>query len=427
MKVVHFSTTIDKRNGAGLAAYRLHRGLIRLGHDSTMFVAEIQGEPNDPSVTLFRPPRDLLSRARRRLRRLRKARGLARYRAARPAGYEGFSDDRNPYGAELVAQLPPCDIINIHVMVNFLDYRGFFAAAPGHAAVVRIMHDMNFFTGGCHYDAACGKHATRCGACPQLGSRKERDLSREIWQRKHVALSAVEPGRLHLVTPSRWLANEARRSALLRDFPITVIPNGSDTEVFRPRDRYLAREILRVPQDALAILFVAEPVTRHHKGFVLLAQALDCLEDVRNVLLISAGSGKPPLEVRVPHLRLGHVADERLLSLAYSAADVFVIPSLQDNCPQTVLEAMACGTPVIGFAVGGIPDMVRPGVTGLLVRPQDVTALSSAISELLRDPPTRMEMAANCRRIAVEEYAQEVQARRYVDLYGSILADRRPA
>ncbi len=420
MKVLHLSI-IDRRNGAALAAYRLHRGLLQLGLDSTMFVAEIRNELHDPTVTRFMPPMDLPSRVRRHLRRLRIARNFARYRTSRPSDYEGFSDDRSPHGTDLLSQLPACDVINIHVMFNFVDYRAFFTRVPRHTPVVRTLHDMNFFTGGCHYDAGCGKYTERCGACPQLGSRKEGDLSRQIWERKRTALSAVEPGRLHIVTPSRWLANEARRSTLLRNFPITVIPNASDTEIFRPRDRRVAREILGIPEDALAILFVAEPLGRHHKGFVLLAQALDGLDNLSNLLLVSVGSGAPPVEVRVPHLRLGYVSDDRLLSVVYSASDLFVIPSKQDNSPQTVLEAMACGTPVVGFAVGGIPDMVHTGVTGLLVQSQDVTALRMAILELLRDPATKMEMAANCRRIAVEEYALEVQARRYAALYKSIL------
>src|SRR5262249_48537570 len=140
-----------------------------------------------------------------------------------------------------------------------------------------------------------------------------------------------------------------------------------------------------------------------------------------NLFLVSVGRGQPPVEVQIPHLPLGYVASERLLPLIYSAADIFVIPSLHDNLPQTVLEATACGTPVVGFAVGGVPDMVRPSVTGLVVPAQDVGALRAAIRALLQDPARRAEMAANCRRIAVEEYALEVQARRYVELYEEIL------
>ncbi len=421
MKVVHLST-LANGNSAAVVAYRLHKGLLRLGHDSTMFVAESRSEVNDPTVKFFNPPADLVSRVRRRLRRLQITRSFARYRTFRPAGYEGFTDDRSPHGADLLAQLPPCDVINIHVMFRFVDYCTFFTAVPRHTPVVRTLHDMNFFTGGCHYDAGCGKYTERCGACPQLGSRKERDLSRQIWQRKHAALSTVELRRLHIVAPSRWLADEAKRSTLLRNFPITVIPNGTDTGVFRPRDRSTAREVLGVPQDASVVLFVAQPITRPTKGFALLAQGLNELRGPTNLLLLSAGSGMPPGMVHIPHIHLGHIGSTRLLSLVYSAADIFVIPSLQEAHGQTVLEAMACGIPVVGFAVGGIRDTIRPGVNGLLAPAEDVTALRAAICELLQDPARRWAMAANCRRIVVDEYSLEVQTQRYIKLYEAILA-----
>src|SRR5262249_15061866 len=231
-------------------------------------------------------------------------------------------------------------------------------------------------------------------------------------------------GRLYIVSPSRWLMNEAKRSSLLKNFPVVLIPHGVDTEVFRPRDRNFARDMLAISQDAFVVLFVAEPIDRPIKNFALLAQALEGMAGRPSLLLVSAGSGKPPVEVRVPYLNLGSLRNERLLSLAYSAADVFVLPSRQENFPLTALEAMACGTPVIGSAVGGVPDMVRPGITGILVPPQNVTALRTAICDMLQDPPRRAEMAANCRRIAVEEYSLDLQLRRHVELYQSILAGR---
>src|SRR5712692_8705912 len=414
MKVVHVGN-FDGGDGASIAAYRLHRGLLRLGHDSTMLVAEKRTE--DPAVQLFQPPRDLFRRLRRRWRRHRITRSLAHYRNSRPAGHELFSDDRTPYGGDLLAQLPAADVINVHTIRLFADYQAFFATVPRHTLVVRTLHDMNTFTGGCHTDEGCGRYTERCGACPQLGSRKEEDVSRQIWQRKHAALSSIGPDRLHIVAPSRWLAEAAKRSSLLQKFPITAIPFGLDTEDFRPRDQGLAREILGVPQDARVVLFVAEPITRRIKGFALLAQALNELDDVTNVFLITMGSGKPPVQVQIPHLQLGHIRSDRLRSLVYSAADVFVIPSIQENFPLTVLEALACGIPIIGFAVGGIPESVRPGITGLLVPPQDVAALRVAIRDFLQDPERRAQMAVDCRHIAVEEYALDVYVRHYVELY----------
>src|SRR4029453_10006378 len=137
-----------------------------------------------------------------------------------------------------------------------------------------------------------------------------RDLSRQIWRRKRAVLGAIAPGRLHLVAPSRWLANEAKRSSLLQKFPITVIPLALDTEVFCPRDRRGAREALGIPSDALVVLFVASLISHPLKGFARLGQGLNGLGDLPNLLLLSVGRGQPPVESQIPHMPLGHLGTE---------------------------------------------------------------------------------------------------------------------
>ncbi len=423
MRILQIHRT-DGGNGAANAAYRLHREFLRLGHDARLMVTMDQTQVEDRTVKPFEPPTDLLSKVRRRLRNMQIQRSFAPYRSTRPAGREAFSHDRTAHGADLLPQLPPCDVIQIHSMYMFADYQTFFATVPRHTPVVRMLHDMNIFTGGCHSNEWCPRFTERCGACPQLGSQDPEDLSHQIWQRKYAAHKAIPAGRLHVVTPSRWLAAEAQRSSLLQGIPISVIPHGVDTEVFCPRDRGFARDLLGIPRDANVVLFVAEPIDRRIKGFSVLAQALEGLRDLPNLLLVSVGSGKPPAEIRIPYFSTGMIRDERLLSLAYSAADIFAISSLQENFPLTVLEALACGTPVVGSAVGGIPEMVRPGLTGELVPAQDATALGAALRALLQDHPRRAAMAANCRRIATEEYSLKLQGQRYVDLFRMIVDAR---
>jgi glycosyltransferase involved in cell wall biosynthesis len=281
---------------------------------------------------------------------------------------------------------------------------------------------MNAFTGGCHLSYGCDKYAERCGACPQLGSSDPDDLSRQIWRRKREAFKQIDPDRLQIVTTSRWMAEQVTRSSLLGSFTVTIVPNSLDSDDFAPRNRSFARDTLGIPREARVVLFVAVSIAKRHKGFALLVQALAGLVDQSNLLLVSVGGGKPALDIPLPHLHLGYIENERLLSLVYSAADVFVMPSRQESFGQTAIEALACGIPVVGFAIGGIPDIVRPGVTGLLVPAGDVAALRSAIAQLLQDQTLRDEMSANCRRIAVEEYTLEVQARRYLELYETLLA-----
>jgi glycosyltransferase involved in cell wall biosynthesis len=425
MRIVHLSTS-DTSGGAARAAYRLHTGLRRLGQDSTMLVFRRSG--NDPTVAAFKPAGDFVSRTRRNRRRKRIHRDFARYRATRPAGFEAFSDDRSETAGQLAGRIPECDVINLHWVAGFLDHESFFASVPRSIPLVWRLADMAPLTGGCHYDFGCGRFAGQCGACPQLGSRDENDLSRQIWRRKNasLALARPSPGGLHIVGTSNWIAAEARKSSLLRDFPISVVPNGLDTEDFAPRDKQFSRQLWGIPADATVVLFAAESLDVRRKGFAELLQSLTGLKGIEKPFLVSVGGLKSDIDVPIPHLNLGRINHDRLLSTAYSAADVFVIPSLQESFGQTVTESLACGTPVVAFASGGIVDMVRPGVTGWLAPTGDTAALRQAIEtalgELSASPARRDAMSAQCRRIAVEEYSMDVQARAYLRLYETLVS-----
>lgn len=419
MRVVHVSMS-DQSGGAARAAQRLHMGLRRIGVDSVMYVRAKSGD--DPAVRVVGRPANLPNRLRRWARYGAIELDYRRYGRRRPAGYELFSDDRSHYGADFVRHLPPADVVTLHWVARFLDFGAFFEGVPRRVPVVWRLSDMNAFTGGCHYDDECGRYVAACGACPQLGSSDLNDLSAQVLRRKRAAMAAVPPGRLTIVALNRWIMGEVRRSSLFRDVPVHYIPNGLDTDAFAPRDRANARAVLGVPQDARVVLFVAANVTSRRKGFGLLAEALAGMTDTPGLFLISIGRGSTAVDPRIPHLGLGTLNQERLLSLVYSAADVFVIPSLQDNMPSTVLEAIACGTPAVGFDVGGVAEMVRPGETGLLVPKGDVAGLREALGRILGDEALRRGMGARCRAVALAEYDQRLQARRYLELYEGLVA-----
>lgn len=422
MKIVHINTS-DMMGGAARSAYRLHQGLSVTGRDSTMFVS--RAKVADPSVVEMQPSQRFFDRARRRLRRMRIARDYQRYEATRPAGFEPFQDCRSPFLYDFLRDLPSCDILNLHwVADSFLDYESFFAGVSETTPIIWTLHDMNAFTGGCHYDLGCGRFASCCGQCPQLGSKASDDLANQIWQRKEHAFSQVDPSRMQFVTPSRWLAEEVKRSPLTQRFPVSVIPYGLDLNDFAPRDSAACRETLGLPGDAKILLFVADGLDNERKGFALLTTVLENLPSDLPVAVVSVGRNQPQVEVNVPWFHVGQVNNDRQLSELYSAADLFVIPSLQDNLPNTVLEAMACGTPTLGFDIGGIPDMVRPGITGMLVPPADAPALGAAMVRLFQEPENLRQMGENCRRIALEEYPLTLQAERYAKLYESLLGGR---
>jgi len=287
--------------------------------------------------------------------------------------------------------------------------------------MVWTLHDMNPFTGGCHYDEQCGRFRAQCGRCPQLGSGDDADLSRQIWQRKQSALERIEPRRLRIVALCQWMAKAVESSSLLGRFPVSIIPNGLDTEIFAPRERAEARAQLGLPAQGRLLLFVAESLRNKWKGFAHLLEALRGLKPTDNIGLMSIGRGRLETPPDLPHHHLGEIHDDRLLAAAYSAADLFVIPSVQENLPNTVMESLACGTPVAGFDVGGIPDMVRPGLTGALAPVGDSASLRKAITNLLSDSAALAKMSAHCREVAVKEYTLEVQSRRYTALYDELL------
>jgi len=223
------------------------------------------------------------------------------------------------------------------------------------------------------------------------------------------------------VADSIWLASQAKKSSVFREFPVEAIHYGLDVGTFAPRERAAARSVLGLPSSAKIILFVADHPNIRRKGFATLVDALTVLPEDRELLLLSIGRDKPKFSKPFPHLHLGYVVEERFQSIIYSAADIFVIPSLQEAFGQTALESMACGTPVVGSDAGGIPEIVRDGATGLLFPAGDPRSLAAAIENLLGDEKRRAVMGAECRRVAVEGYTLEIQAKRYAKLYEEML------
>lgn len=402
----------DEGNGAARAAYRLHQGLRESGISSGMFVWS--KETQDEHVSTFDPPSDLWTRLRRRLRRKQIQRAFGWYKGTRPEQAELFYDDRTPHKGDVFRQCPDADIINLHSIYGFVDHGTFFRNVG--SPVVWTLHDMNAFTGGCQYNVGCRRFEEACGECPQLGSNEDTDLSRNVWKRKREGYRhVIDEDRLQVVCPSEWMAQEARASALFADVPVTVIPNGLDTDSFFPRDTLGVGTALGIPPDHRIVLFLASD-TRTRKGFDLLDDALTSLNPERTTLL-SVGNEKPQVSSPLPHVHAGYVESDLLLSVLYSVADAFVIPSRQDNLPNTVLESMACGTPVVGFEVGGIPDMVRPGQTGWLAEAENVRALRQSIEQALADDEKRERMGKQCRAVVEEEYTLETQAAAYKSIY----------
>jgi glycosyltransferase involved in cell wall biosynthesis len=420
MKVLHIASH-DIVGGAAIAAYRLHQGLQMIGTSSQMLVAHKRSDDN--TVLAIMPQRrSIPARLRSRLKARCLAREIAQYGSTRDTNRGFFSDDRTADGSALLSAVPHADIYNLHWVAGLVDYRKFFHAIAPDQGIAWTLHDMNPFTGGCHYTFGCNNFVKACGTCPALGSKQADDLSSRSFRRKRDIFDALIRDHVAIVTPSRWMAREAARSALFGRFNIHIIPPGVNTNTFAPRDRQAARDVLGIPTDLKIVMFVADWLRDHRKGLDLLLAAVKELGHDVGLLLI--GHGFRDQKVGIQCFNVQNISDERLLSFVYSAADLLIVPTRQDNLPNVILEGMACGIPVVAFDVGGVSDLVRDGRTGLLVPPEDVSALSRAMRVLITDDALRTRLSAESRAVAVTEYSLRHQAERYRKAYGQILERR---
>jgi glycosyltransferase involved in cell wall biosynthesis len=418
LKVVHISST-DNIGGAAIAANRLHCSLDENGIRSTMFVALSSSESNEViqfNPSIWGPPsvgRILYKLARRINHRVR-----SRDRTL-------FSLDWTVFGQLPVGQIPLADVYNLHWTADLLDFRMLRPLAD-RAPIVWTFHDMNAFTGGCHYDRGCGRFADECGECPIIGSSDSRDVTRRVIRRKKRALSGIADSRLALVSPSRWMADEARRSSLFGRFESLVIPYGLNLHTFRPVSKEGARRRFGLESDERVLLFVADHLRNPLKGWSQLKRALAEIPDLPHFRLLTVGSGDTE-HMSAPTFRhLGRLADPEAIRDAYNAADLFVIPSLYDNFPNTVLESLACGTPVVGFATGGVVDAVEHGVTGMLAPTGNVKELAACIINVLSNEVLRESMARAARARAASHYGLDQQAKAYIALYERLANTRDP-
>lgn len=416
MKILHICT--QDTGGAGKAVLRLHLGSKSIGLKSKMLV--LCHTLTDSDVVEFTRNNNIFFRIWNKLRHGWISKEFNVYKDTRPEGVDAFTNDRTIYSIGKHPLVKEAEIIHLHWIAEMLDYIEFFSSIIN-KPIVWTLHDMNPFTGGCHFAGACKKYETGCGSCPQLGSKNESDLSRRIWKRKQ---KAYEGHYIHIVTPSSWLADCAKKSLLFKDFKIEIIPYGLSTSVFKARDRHFCRELLNLPQDKTLIIFGAAYRIKR-KGLEYLIQALKLLKDktdTSGVALVIFGNCTDDSlkDIGFPVYSLGYIDDESLLSCCYSAADLFVVPSLEDNFPNTILESFACGIPIVGFDVGGILEMIKTKEIGLLAKVGDVKELSEHIIWMINHPDERQQMGLNARRLAEQEYTTELQAKRYLKLYESI-------
>jgi glycosyltransferase involved in cell wall biosynthesis len=404
MNVLHINQS-DINGGAAIAGYRLHQGLLAQSIYSRLLVGTVKTS----SELVQAVPRKL--RIENQLGRLTRSTGL------------NYVNHVSTFDVHKSSFYQEADILNFHNLhTGYFNYLAIPTLTNSKPAIYTL-HDMWSFTGHCAYSYECDRWKTGCGKCPDLDTYPSvcRDNTRLEWRLKNWVYSRSN---LSIVTPSKWLTEQAKQSMLNR-FSIHYIPYGIDTEAYQPLDPELCRLLLGIPARKKVLMFGAESLKDTRKGGDLLLKALSNLplSLKSETVLLTLGHGSEAIgeAVGIPTLNLGYVSSDRLKSIAFSAADLFVFPTRADNLPLVLQESMACGTPMVSFKIGGVPDLIRPGITGYLATPEDAQDLCNGIVQLLEDENLRETMSQQCRAIVLEEYPLELQAQRYIELYRQVL------
>jgi glycosyltransferase involved in cell wall biosynthesis len=314
-----------------------------------------------------------------------------------------------------ISRLPEvqkADIIHLHwVNHGALSLKNIGQLLQLGKPVVWTMHDMWPFTGICHHSFDCVQYQTRCTLCPQCrGKDAQRIFENKLQQWKNI----------HFVGCSRWIASLAQQSALTVSSSVCSIPNALDTNLYSPIDKRQARSLLSLQQNKKYVLFGAMNTASPIKGFSFLREA-DKLIKADNVEYLVFGKHGEKAVEQLSHkgVNLGYVSDEQTKRLIYSAADVFVTPSLADNLPNMIAESMACATPCVGFRIGGIPEMIDNGINGFVADYKDSAGLAHGIDKILK---TDISFNTAARQKAVSTYAYPMVAQQYISLYQSLIA-----
>ena len=310
------------------------------------------------------------------------------------------------------------DVIHLHwINQGMLSLKGIRKILTSGKPVVWTMHDIWPAAAVCHYSRGCEQYLSQCDQCPLLPGDS---LARQVWRRKVQMLNGQ---RLTYVCCSEWLAGEAKKSALLKDQRIVSIPNAIDTRLYRPQDKKQARQTLDLPTDRRIILFVSQRVTDPRKGISYFVDAVSRLvqqhpemKDNTGVAILGGHAEEVASQLALPSYPLGYVSDPSRIVNVYNAADVFVLPSLEDNLPNTIMEAMACGVPCVGFHVGGIPEMITHQVNGYVAKERDAADLAQGIRYVLAEADYET-LSRDCLHQVAQKYSQQSVASRYIEEY----------
>lgn len=419
MKVV-FLNTNDNGGGAAIACRRLQKALAKhTPVEGTILVQDKNTQENTVEAIADTSWKKKLSWLRFVAERLifLPFESSKKIRFAFNPGSIGTDISQHPLIQE-------ADLIHIHwINFGYLSTNSLEKIFALKKPIVWTFHDMWTFTGGCHHSGECDHYQQECGNCKFIRNAGPNDFSHQRWLAKH---NAYRNQPFSVVTCSDWLGDRATRSKLLNGFSVQTIPNPIDTDFFRPISKKEAREKLNLPTDKELILFAAMRVGAAGKGFSFFQEALDLLLQRQpnaptEIELIVFGMADEKVLEGLPFRthQLGHISDPEKIVLAYSAASLFVTPSLEENLPNTIMEAFACGTPAVGFTIGGIPEMIEHQKNGYLATYRSASSIADGIEWVIENN-SNGSVSESARNKALNSYSEAIVAQQYFDLYQSL-------
>jgi glycosyltransferase involved in cell wall biosynthesis len=403
MNIALISTNSSK-GGAAMAAQRVYRGIVEQNPKTNYYVCKQQEDSHKLNGNFLYNPQ---------IESLIQLDYIQQHRSALSDTLFSMSF----YTSKISQLIEENDIINLHWIESCISLNNFEELANSGKPVVWTLHDMKPFTGGCHYSAGCEAYVSGCFNCLQL-KEDPMSLTSKVLDLKRLLIQGMN---ITVISPSRWLAEQARKSVVFAEKRIEVIPNGIDHHVLKPMDKKSAKKHFNIDAKKIVILFGADNQGSGRKGYKELKAAIEInkehLKRLNCVALFFGLNSNDDLALET--YDAGYIKSEEELKILYSAADMFVIPSLEDNFPNTILESMACGTPVIGFDTGGIGEIVDHSV-GTVVPKEDVRALADAIVEFASNQSKRETCGKNARVLIENRYTLEIQAQKYLKLFDQL-------
>jgi glycosyltransferase involved in cell wall biosynthesis len=417
MKIIIINKT-DVQGGAAIAANRIKNALCSVGESAKMLVQKKLSD--DKSVhqnsegKWARSKEFVLFIAERLFFYFYEKSKMLRFAFSPAVAGENIS--KNPLINE-------ADIVHIHWFnQGFLSLKSLKKLLKLNKPIVWTLHDMWAFTGGCHYSGDCENYKTGCGNCKFLKNANPGDLSNRIFGKKSKILKNAT---IQFVTCSNWLAQKAKESALLRNFNIISIPNPIDTGLYFPKNKQKIREKLALPLDKKLVLFGAANIMDERKGLKYLLSALKKLKEENSEIgetleIVLFGKSDANFIKQIPFKvhDMGVISGDSNIVDIYNAADIFVLPSLEDNLPNTIMEAMACGTPVVAYKTGGIPEMIEHKVNGYIAEYKSIDDLKDGVKYLL-EYSNADELSKNAVDRVYRNYNQTIVVDRYKAVYQS--------